>query len=420
MPEVPVGTPGQVPFDPREAFAAAVRAHDKSAVRQLIATHADDIRTFINDALPRAPFGATPLLCALRKPDFDMVDILLGAGADINVKSHWWAGGFSVLDSADPTFAQKLIDRGATLEAPSASKLGRFDELKRLIEEDPSRVHARGGDGQTPLHVAATLAIAEYLVAHGAEIDARDVDHESTPAQYLVRDKPEIARFLISRGCWTDILMAAALGHRGLVEKHLAADPANIWTCVNEEYFPKRNPRAGGTIYIWTLGYHKTAHLLAREFRHEDIFQLLMDRSPNDLQLAMACELGDEPLIVQVTARDPNVAQALSEHARRRLPRAAMNDKTRAVRALLAAGWPVDTRDIGGTTALHWAGFHGNLAMTRDLLARQAPLEVADDEFKATPLGWAMHGSKHGWHHEGGQYDEVIDALKQAGAHSRP
>jgi ankyrin repeat protein len=410
-----VGTPGQVPFDPREAFAAAVRAHDKSAVRQLIAKYPDDIKTFINDALPRAPFGATPLLAALRRPDFEMVDLLIGAGADINVKSYWWAGGFSVLDSADPTFAQQLIQRGAKLEAPSASKLGLFDDLKRLIEADPSRVHERGGDGQTPLHVAATLEIAEYLLAHGAEIDARDVDHESTPAQYLVRDKPEIARFLISRGCWTDILMAAALGDRALVEKHLDTDPAWIWKSVAEEWFPKENPRAGGTIYIWTLGYHKTAHLLAREFKHEDIFQLLMDRSPNDLRLAMACELGDEELI----ARVPRLTEPLSEQARRRLPRVAMNDRTRAVRSLLASGWPVDTRDIGGVTTLHWAAFHGNIAMTRELLQHHPPLEIEDDEFKATPLQWARHGSKYGWHHEGGQYAEVIDALLKAGAQPR-
>jgi len=40
-------------------------------------------------------------------------------------------------------------------------------------------VHARGGDGQTPLHFASTVEIAEFLLAHGAAIDARDVDHEA-------------------------------------------------------------------------------------------------------------------------------------------------------------------------------------------------------------------------------------------------
>ena len=48
-------------------------------------------------------------------------------------------------------------------------------------------MHARGGDGQTPLHFASTVEVAEFLLENGAEIDARDVDHESTPAQYMLR-----------------------------------------------------------------------------------------------------------------------------------------------------------------------------------------------------------------------------------------
>ena len=48
---------------------------------------------------------------------------------------------------------------------------------------DPALVHARGGDGKTPLHYATSVAMARYLVERGAVVDARDVDHESTPAQ---------------------------------------------------------------------------------------------------------------------------------------------------------------------------------------------------------------------------------------------
>src|SRR5579863_3912905 len=63
---------------------------------------------------------------------------------------------------------------------------------KELIAADPQLVQARGGDGQTPLHFAAKVEIAEYLLAQGADIDARDIDHESTPAQYMLRERPEI------------------------------------------------------------------------------------------------------------------------------------------------------------------------------------------------------------------------------------
>lgn len=56
---------------------------------------------------------------------------------------------------------------------------------------DAGVVHARGGDGQTPLHCASTAQIAAFLLDHGADIDARDVDHESTPAQYMVSDRQD-------------------------------------------------------------------------------------------------------------------------------------------------------------------------------------------------------------------------------------
>src|SRR5581483_5314646 len=124
----------------------------------------------------------------------------------------------------------------------------------------------RGGDGQTPLHFASTVEIAEFLLDCGADIDARCVDHESTPAQWMLRDRQEVARFLVSRGCHTDILMAAALGDLELVKKHFAADPASIRLCVRDEFFPRKNPRAASIIYLWTLGAGKTPHRVARDF----------------------------------------------------------------------------------------------------------------------------------------------------------
>ena len=140
-------------------------------------------------------------------------------------------------------------------------------KLAELVAADPEVVHARGGDGQTPLHFASSVEVAEFLLANHAEIDARDVDHESTPARYMLRvdqkrhypnDRQDMARYLISRGCKTDILMAAALGDMELVLRHLDSDPGCIR--MSGEWFPKQDPRAGGTIYIWTLGADRRAN----------------------------------------------------------------------------------------------------------------------------------------------------------------
>ena len=124
-------------------------------------------------------------------------------------------GGQEGLDSSTahrPTLRLYAIERGAVVDVHAAARLGLVERLRQLISSTPALVHEPGGDGQTPLHFASTVEIAEYLLDHGAEIDALDVDHESTAAQYMVRDRQDVARYLIQRGCRTDILMAAALG----------------------------------------------------------------------------------------------------------------------------------------------------------------------------------------------------------------
>jgi ankyrin repeat protein len=346
----------------------------------------------------------------------EMLDVLLKAGADINAKSHWWAGGFGLLHIAELSLATYAIERGAVVDVHAAARLGLIEKLRELISSDPEAVHARGGDGQTPLHFAGTVEVAKYLVAHGADINTRDVDHESTPAQYMVRDRQDVARYLVQCGCGTDILMAAALGDIDLVRQHLDGDPACIRTSVSEQCFPKRNPHAGGIIYIWTLGQNKTAHMIAREFGHQDIFGLLMERSPDELKLAQACELGDENLFKTLLASRPNLVQTLSDDDRRKLPNAAQNNNTEAVRLMLAAGWPTDARGKHGGTALHWAAFHGNAEMSKVILRYDPPLELTDRDYEGTPLGWAIHGSENGWYCRTGNYAGTVEALLKAGA----
>lgn len=411
-----------------EALAAAVKANDADRVAQLLDQHAE-LRARINEPLPGFAFGTTPLLAAVTRDNRTMIEALLGAGADINGRSDWWAGSFGVLDEADPALVPFLVERGARIDAHAAARLGRLDVLKTLVAADPDLVHARGGDGQTPLHFASTVAVAEYLLEAGADIDRRDVDHESTPAQWMVgpadvrhshRNRQDVARYLVARGCRTDILMATALGDRHLVRTHLDAAPACIRLSVSERDFPKQDPRSGGPIYIWTLGANKTAHLVARDFGHEDILGLLMERTPDTLRLAVACRLGDEATVSALLASRPGLIQALSDDERRALPDAATDEDEHVVRLMIAAGWPLDARGQHGATALHWAAFHGHAGMVRELVSHGAPLEITEPEFDGTPLHWALYGSKHGWRCKTGDYAGSVETLLAAGAKAPP
>jgi hypothetical protein len=263
------------------------------------------------------------------------------------------------------------------------------------------------------------VEIAEFLLANGAEIDARDRNHESTPAQHMLRvehwrhyphDRQPVARYLVSRGCHADVLMAAALGDSDLVRRLLDADPASIAMRVSEEWFPN------GTIYTPLLGAQRTSHAVARDFGHEDIYQLLLDRTPPSLKLALACDLGDEAAFRELLALRPSLVSTLSDEERRKLPDAAQSGNTKAVGLMLAAGWPVDTPAEMGATALHWAAFNGNAEMAREILRFHPSLELKSKEYAGTALSWAIFGSGNGWNREKGDYVETVQALLQAGA----
>jgi hypothetical protein len=54
--------------------------------------------------------------------------------------------------------------------------------------------------------------------------------------------------------------------------------------------------------------------------------------------------------------------------------------------------------------------------MTKLLLHLRPPLESTDDDFRGTPVDWAIHGSEHGWHRTAGDYAGAVEALLGAGA----
>jgi ankyrin repeat protein len=409
---------------PAGALRVAVCDGDAQRVQELLESH-PELRARIDEPLPDYGFGQHALFAAVQRSDQASVDVLLRAGADIRKRTEWWAGGFGVLDDCDPSLVDFLIARGAVMDAHAAARLGMMEKLSELIAADPDLVHARGGDGQTPLHFASTVEIAELLLDRGADIDSLDVDHESTPAQYMLRvdqkrhypqDRQDVARYLVSRGCKTDILMATALGDINLVRRLLESDPECIRMSVSEEWFPKKDARAGGTIYLWKLGANRTAHMVAREFGHEEIFQLLVERTPEDLKLALACEIGDEGAFRDYLARNPDATKSLSDADRRKLPKAAQSNNTMAVRLLLEAGWPVNTPGEMGATALHWAGFNGNAEMMRDLLRFHPDLELKSKEYAGTALSWALYASGNGWHRDTGDFVGNVRALLEAGA----
>jgi ankyrin repeat protein len=400
-------TDGSTPVD---EVKAAFATDDAASVRAMLQRH-PHLNALLDQ--PIGPFDS-PAIVNVRSRA--MLDVLLDAGANIDARSRWWAGGFGLLDVAEPGLATYAIERGATVDAHAAARLGMLERLRELVETDPSVVRSRGGDGQTPLHFAGTIDVARYLLDCGADVDARDVDHESTPAQYMVKERQDVARALVARGCRTDLLMACALGHVDLARRHLDDDPDCIRMRVNSEWFPMTNARAGGHIYQWTLGSDVSPHQVARMFGHQDLLTFLQERTPPGGRLVDACWAADESSVQAIHRADPGIVERLSEGERRDVAHAARNNQGDVVRLMLDCGWPVDARGQHQATPLHWAAYHGNARMTETILRFSPPLEATDADFHGTPLGWALHGSQHGWYCRTGDYGATVAALLRAGA----
>jgi ankyrin repeat protein len=70
-----------------------------------------------------------------------------------------------------------------------------------------------------------------------------------------------------------------------------------------------------------------------------------------------------------------------------------------------------------GQTGMHWAAYGGHADTVRVLLRHHAPVNVKDETFEGTPLGWALYAWAGGGPHAGdSRYYDVVKLLVAAGA----
>ncbi len=378
-----------VALPPLEQFDAAVRAGDAARARSLLEGHAD-LRARINE--PRFDFDSPAIHQA--KTHLPLVDVLLEHGADINARSTWWAGGFGILESGlTPGQAQPLIERGARVTAWAAAGLGLLDALQAIVRATPDVIRERGGDGKTALHCASTPETVEFLLASGAELEARDTDHGSTPLQYLIADHA-LAHLLIARGAVVDIFAAARLGDAALVDECVRRDPECVAARINRPPFDA----PGGHIYSWTLGFDLTPMDVARRFGHAEIVQRLLAHASPRSRLLDAVWSGDGDRARVELARHPGLVQALGADDRRLLADAAWWYQPEAVRLMLELGFDPRVPGAHQSTPLDRASFHGYADIVATLLTLDPnPPLSHPNEFGGTPLTTCIYGSIHGW-----------------------
>jgi hypothetical protein len=330
-----------------------------------------------------------------------------------------------------PEEAVPLIERGAVVDVFAAAHLGRFDRVRELVDRDPSLVHARGGDGKTPLHCARTVEIARYLIDRGADLNARDVDHESTPAQYLVRDAPDVTRLLVERGAWFDIFIAVGLRDAALVERCLRDDPEaldhrtwqGIYTVAHNgsrAATPEEMAGRRGDIYRWVFGHNVSAIDAAAHLDAVDIVALLWRHASPVQRLLAACASGNRVAAEAVVSADPDVVAELTSDQMRLIVDRAHADDAAAVALMLDLGFDPLTRGVDGWEAIRWGAFHGNAGMVRRLLVPGAPIGIPDPTYGGTPLSQCLYGSLHGWKRDTGDFAATVRVLVEAGERPDP
>jgi ankyrin repeat protein len=389
-----------------DEFVEAIEAQNAVKVRTLLA-NTPALRSHIDR--PLFHFGGQAIVAA--KNNREIVETLLEFGANINARSDWWAGGFGVLDNTEPEQAAWLIERGAHVDIHAAVGLGMIDEVKAWLAKDPSLVHTPGGDGQRPLHFAKTTEIIDLLLDHGADIDARDVDHRATAAQYNVRD-PVLCRHLIARGADVDIFMAAALGDRALVEQVLTADPESITARIGQAGYspvPEKNH-----IYNWKLAKAPTVLLVAAKYGGPDVYDLLLSRSPVKEQFLAACMLGDEATARKALAAGPALLTELSAGDRGQLGDAAFDNNLPALTVMLKLGFDVNARGGEGFTPVSHAALRGLVGIVRVLIEHGADLEIRN-QYGGTALESCQWGSLN-FRDPDGDYPACAEALLRGGA----
>ncbi len=390
------------------AAAAALMSGNAGALRRLLAG-SEYLRSQVN--APHFDFGRRAIHCAAK--NVEMIDVLLEFGADPNVASNWDKGPYFPLDDANEKSARHLIARGAVLTPNVAARLGWNDELRTILDEDSQAVHHRGGDGKTPLHEAKIVGIADLLLDRGADIDARCIDHKSTPAQYALASRPDVCRRLLERGATPDIFIAAKLGDLELAKKLLAADPSAAGARVN---FQGYAPVPPFNIYCWELGWYKSPRQVANESGHVQVAELIDRLSDDRARLLDAVWAADASFARRIVNAWPDVVSQLTPQDHKLMAHAAHLRHDGAFLLMLELGFDPLATGLDGGTVLHQAAWTGAADLIEPLLKTgKCDLERRDSTHAGTALSWAAHGSVH-CRHEKGDYPRAVEILIQAGA----
>ena len=389
------------PARTRHAIHAAVAAGDADAVERLLA--GDPGLVDRGDHL-----GRRPLHYAVAAGRRELADLLLNAGAGIDAPGFGGddrigGPGFRPVVLAlwhNPYWAQRndyglarhLLHRGADYSLTVAAALGDEARVAELLSGGAGAANRPEACGKRPLSAAAERGhetIVRRLLAAGAAPNLSE--GENCPRGYAL---------------WA----AARHGHLAIAELLLAAgaDPNADVESSGTPTSAAEQPETRALLYRYGGRVGLAAHFHAGAI---DTIAALLDARPA-LFDAAAAELGfthcvaagHEGLLRLLLARGLRVPATVTycqTYLWRSVPLA---------RLLLEHGMDPNLPNWQHIRPLHHIAGRGEIAAAELFLQFGGDLEAVDEEFRSTPLGWAVRGGQQ----------EMVRFLLARGARTEP
>jgi len=386
-----------------EPLAAAIRDHDAARMRALL--DADPTLLHAGDR-----GSSQPIHWATMTRQLDLIDELLGRGADINARRmdgarpiHLFNGDYHYRGWRDvqgdwPTSPAQVLAhlraRGAHIDINTAAHLGDLERVRELLDADPSlanRASDHGGyylGGGTPLKNAAAtgrIEIVQLLLDRGADPNLPE-EHIAPKGAALYsavyHGHYEIAKLLLERGAYPSPPVESS------------ADALSIAMGRGDQRMVELLCSYGSARSLDLLSHYGDVATAAAVFAANPAL------ADNPAVFRNAAGNGHEGFARLMLRHQPDLATRISAAA-----------KTRALTEwLFQLGMPATRANWMGITALHEFARKGELENATLFLDHGADLEAIDDHLCSTPLAWAAKFGKVA----------MVELLLQRGAQREP
>ncbi len=286
-----------------------------------------------------------------------------------------------------------------------AAAEGNLAKVQEWVEKDPELVMAKDEEGETPLHKAAAaghIEIVEYLLAKGADIDARNNANQNPLLHAAYYGKATVVQLLLDKGAdykerdrydRTVLHYPVREGHKDVVEI-LVKKGMDITVEDGMGVSPMRFAIEGGRFEIMDVFIASKA--------------LDLGGDTGRTALHLAAKQGQKEIVDLLIAKGTSLSTKDDMDATL-LHNAAIGGLSDLFKRLIAEGAALDDLDARGRTPLHYAVKQGSLEIVNLLVEKGADLNVKGNDERT-----ALHIAED-WGHK-----EIIRLLEAKGAAKVP